>query len=96
MRIVWRAACAWASMTGMNEQLIRAIELADDGNWDEAHRIVQQFEDPLACWLHANLHREEGDLGNAQYWYRRAGKSSVDVAFAEERSVIRKVIEDGP
>lgn len=77
----------------MNSELIRAIELADAGEWDAAHRAVQPLEDPVACWIHANLHREEGDLGNADYWYRRAGKSRVDVPFSEERAAIRASLD---
>jgi len=59
----------------MPEDLLRAIDLALGGQWDAAHRVVQQDEaDPMACWIHAVLHKIEGDLGNSRYWYRRAGK----------------------
>lgn len=45
------------------------------GEWQGAHAIVQDLEgDPAADWVHAWLHRIEGDLGNAGYWYRRAGR----------------------
>ncbi|MDZ7266752.1 MAG: hypothetical protein ONB48_06795 [candidate division KSB1 bacterium] len=53
----------------------RAIALALAGQWDEAHRLVQPHEDDdLACWIHAVLHKIEGDSGNSRYWYRRAGR----------------------
>ena len=42
------------------------------GNWDEAHRIAQEIDGADAAKVHAYLHRREGDLGNARYWYRRA------------------------
>ena len=58
----------------MDQRLMDAIELALNGGWDEAHRIVQQHDDKVACWIHAVLHRIEGDKGNSEYWYRRAGK----------------------
>ncbi|HZS09840.1 MAG TPA: hypothetical protein VFD58_33750 [Blastocatellia bacterium] len=45
------------------------------GDWTTAHKIVQDIDDSRAAWVHAYLHRREGDEGNAQYWYRRAGKS---------------------
>lgn len=45
------------------------------GDWQAAHPIVQELEDPSACWLHALVHRLEGDLDNARYWYRRAGRA---------------------
>jgi len=64
--------------TGMNapkDELLRAIELALDGEWDAAHQLVQSHEDDAtAAWIHAVLHKLEGDLGNARYWYRRADR----------------------
>ena len=44
------------------------------GNWEKAHTIIQDIEDSTASWIHAYLHRKEGDAGNAGYWYRLAGK----------------------
>ncbi|MGR8942413.1 MAG: hypothetical protein ACU83V_02820 [Gammaproteobacteria bacterium] len=48
------------------------LHLIKAGDWDAAHHVVQQCADPLACRIHAYLHRLEGDLDNAQYWYDRA------------------------
>ena len=61
------------------QELIRAIDLALDDQWDQAHKIVQNIEDRTAYWIHAVLHKIEGDRGNSLYWYRRAGKTE----FAE-------------
>lgn len=58
----------------MNDELLKAIDLALGGKWDAAHQIVQQYEDGTGAWIHAVLHKIEGDLGNAKYWYRRADK----------------------
>lgn len=44
------------------------------GDWDTAHALVQNNQDTHSCWVHAFLHREEGDLWNANHWYGRAGK----------------------
>jgi hypothetical protein len=44
------------------------------GGWDAAHETVQDINDPHAAWIHAYLHRKEGDESNARYWYGRAGK----------------------
>ncbi|HEY0163280.1 MAG TPA: hypothetical protein VGB69_11420 [Edaphobacter sp.] len=44
------------------------------GNWDRAHEVAQEVEDASGSWVHAYLHRKEGDLANAGYWYRRAGR----------------------
>jgi hypothetical protein len=53
---------------------LAALWWAGKGNWDQAHRIVQDESDRDSAWVHAYLHRVEGDLGNAGYWYRQAGK----------------------
>ena len=53
---------------------LAALWWAAKGGWDEAHRIVQDEATADAAWVHAYLHRVEGDLGNAGYWYRRASK----------------------
>ena len=58
------------------QDLTRAVDLAIAGDWKAAHAIVQQNEeDTTSCWIHAVLHKIEGDAGNARYWYRRAGQS---------------------
>jgi len=62
-------------MRAINDELLQAIELALAGKWDAAHQLVQQHEDDAtAAWIHAVLHKMEGDLGNASYWYRRADR----------------------
>ncbi|MEZ4702725.1 MAG: hypothetical protein R2834_20495 [Rhodothermales bacterium] len=53
---------------------LRALWLASAGRWDDAHAAVQDETTAAAAWVHAHLHREEGDLSNAAYWYRQAGK----------------------
>jgi hypothetical protein len=54
--------------------LIRAADLLARGDWQAAHGIVQDDESPEGCWAHGIVHILEGDLGNADYWYRRAGR----------------------
>lgn len=53
---------------------LRVLWLARAGKWDQAHDQCQDLPDPAGAWIHAWLHREEGDLGNAAYWYARARK----------------------
>src|SRR5213083_783547 len=53
---------------------LTALWWAAKGKWDDAHKIVMHEETAEAAWVHAYLHRVEGDLGNAGYWYRRAGR----------------------
>lgn len=55
----------------------RVLWQAKAGRWDEAHDACQDLPDPAGAWIHAWLHREEGDYGNACYWYARAGKPAV-------------------
>ena len=58
----------------MQENLLQAVDLALADKWDAAHEMVQQYEDATAAWIHAVLHKIEGDQDNSRYWYRRAGK----------------------
>jgi len=44
------------------------------GDWEAAHQSAQAVDTPDGAWVHAYLHRKEGDAGNAGYWYRRAGR----------------------
>jgi len=53
---------------------LAALWWAAKGNWDRAHGIAQDQAGAEGAWVHAYLHRVEGDLGNAGYWYRQAGK----------------------
>jgi len=80
----------------MKDDLIRAIELAVEGRWDEAHRIVQQYEaDVTASWIHAVLHKIDGDLDNSRYWYRRAGRMEcVDREPMGELQAIKATMTD--
>lgn len=61
-------------MEGRQDELIRAVDLALSGDWDAAHAVAQRFESNAnANWLHALLHKIEGDEGNSRYWYHRSG-----------------------
>ena len=55
-----------------HDALAQALDLLDRGDWQAAHVIVQNESSELAAWLHGIVHTLEGDLDNAQYWYRRA------------------------
>ena len=62
-------------MSASKSDLLKAIDLALAGDWDGAHNLVQEFEsDSTASWIHAVLHKMEGDLSNSRYWYQRAGR----------------------
>ena len=85
-----------------NGQLIEALELLGSGGlkpgaeMEAAHEICQQHEGkPLFDWVHALIHRIEGDDGNAAYWYRRAGKTRHEGSREEEWRIIRAEAEAG-
>lgn len=62
--------------TGLTPEA-RALWLAKAGDWHAAHDLCQDLPDPAGAWIHAWLHRQEGDDGNAGYWYARAGRPAV-------------------
>ena len=67
---------------------VEALWWAAKGDWDKAHAIVMKDESCEAAWVHAYLHRVEGDLPNAGYWYRTAGKSVATGALDAEWNAI--------
>ena len=77
------------------DDLLAAIERALAGDWEAAHGIVQRDEaDRTAAWIHAVLHKIEGDPGNARYWYVRAGRlDCVDREPAAEFEAIKATLE---
>ena len=62
------------------------------GDWDAAHTLAQEQNDRHGAWVHAYLHRKEGDLANADYWYRRAGKSRPETSLADEWATIARTL----
>jgi hypothetical protein len=65
-------------------RLQEAVARALAGDWQAAHRIVQEYEaDPSAAWIHAVVHRMQGDLGNARYWYGRCGRALREAVATE-------------
>lgn len=68
----------------MDELIIEAVKHAQAGRWQNAHDIVQDIDNPNAYWIHAYLHRVEGDDSNAAYWYRRAGRAMPTTGTTQE------------
>ena len=64
------------------------------GEWDAAHDAVQD-DSPECAWVHAALHHEEGDLANADYWYRRAGRQRPAAAGRQEYEAMARQLLDG-
>lgn len=63
---------------------LKALWIEANGDWDTAHRIVQVRNDRDSMWVHAYLHRKEGDVGNSSYWYHRANMPMSTLSFDEE------------
>src|SRR5690348_4445017 len=85
-----RCSSKTKSMRAPKDQLLRAVELALAKKWDAAHNLVQQYEnDAIAAWIHAVLHKIEGDLGNSRYWYRRANR--LDCVEEEPRAELAAI-----
>jgi hypothetical protein len=68
------------------------------GDWEAAHEAAQREESAECAWVHAYLHRKEGDPGNASYWYRRAGrpvsKASLDAEWSQIAGQLLKEGQD--
>ncbi|MDJ0783597.1 MAG: hypothetical protein QNJ22_16600 [Desulfosarcinaceae bacterium] len=70
--------------------LLTALWWDRNGDWDRAHRIAQENPTELGSAVHAYLHREEGVLWNADYWYRRAGRQRPELSLEEEWALLLK------
>lgn len=69
---------------------LKALWFDAKGDWESSHNIAQDMHTPMGSWMHAYLHRKEGDRFNAGYWYRQAGRRYPEIALAEE---LRKMVE---
>tara|TARA_Y100001949_G_scaffold95286_1_gene80448 strand:- start:284 stop:520 length:237 start_codon:yes stop_codon:yes gene_type:complete len=67
-----------------NAIYLKALDLDKRGQWDAAHELIQDLPDKNAAWIHAYLHRKEGDQWNAEYWYKRAGQPVFAGSLDEE------------
>lgn len=78
----------------MNKSIyFKALDLEKAGQWDHAHRLIQSYYSMEACWIHAYLHRVEGELGNARYWYSRANKPMPSYGLEKEWDEIYRQME---
>lgn len=74
--------------------VLRALWHDAHGDWEAAHGCAQDDHSPLGSWMHAYLHRKEGDIGNARYWYSQAGRSVFNSTLSEEWEAIAKEVCD--
>lgn len=71
---------------------LKAMWFDVKGDWEASHNIAQDMHNSMGSWLHAYLHRKEGDRFNAGYWYRQAGKSYPEISLKDEMKVIVEFI----
>ncbi len=71
-----------------------ALWHAATGDWDRAHHLAQAQDDEAGAWVHAYLHRVEGDQANAGYWYRRVGKTPSGAPLQQEWDKIAAALLD--
>ena len=89
----FRASLSSTAPAPSLEPPLAALWWAAKGEWNKAHEIVMDEGSRDAAWVHAYLHRVEGDLGNARYWYRQAGRSPATGALdAEWEEMVRALI----
>ena len=91
----FRASLAAAEPPPTLSDAQRALWLDARGNWDGAHDAAQDDEGGVGDWVHAYLHRKEGDSGNAAYWYRRARKPVCRTSLDEEWAAIADALLKG-
>ncbi len=69
---------------------LTALWFEAKGDWQKAHTLIDSIADKNAYWVHAYLHRKEGDTWNADYWYTKAGKTRPGAALDEEWKMIAR------
>ena len=72
--------------------LLQALWYDAKGDWEAAHNLAQEVNTKDGSWIHAYLHRKEGDLGNATYWYHKANQPVCKKSLAEEWEEIVKAL----
>jgi hypothetical protein len=76
---------------------LQALWWSGKGRWELAHEIAQRVENGDGAWVHAHLHRVEGDLANAAHWYRRAGREVCSTSIdAEWRAISAEMLAARP
>ena len=89
----FKASLGAASPPATASALSRALWLDARGDWEGAHSIAQDVDDSDGARVHAYLHRKEGDLANAGYWYRRAGEKLFEGSLdAEWEALARRFL----
>ncbi|ACI92923.1 conserved hypothetical protein [Afipia carboxidovorans OM5] len=87
-----KASLAEATPPANLSQPLMALWWVAKGDWEQAHALAQKTPTADGAWVHAHIHRAEGDLDNAGYWYGRAGKPASSEALETEWDQIASVL----
>jgi hypothetical protein len=88
----FKASLSGAAPPAGLDRALAALWHAAKGDWTKAHELAQEQDDATGAWVHAYLHRVEGDQSNAGYWYRRAGKPHARAALETEWEEIARAL----
>lgn len=88
----FKASLADGAPPGGLAPAVQALWYAANGLWERAHETAQKRDDDAGAWVHAYLHRVEGDEDNARYWYGRAGRPVATAPLAAEWEEIAKAL----
>ena len=80
----YKASLQQSEAPSQLDKPLQALWYAAKEDWQQAHKLIQDEEDSKSAWVHAYLHRQEGDTMNAQYWYTRASRSMPDETLNQE------------
>ena len=75
-----------------NSIYLKALQLIKEDDWHQAHDLISEYDDENASRIHAFLHRIEGDLWNADYWYRRGGTTRPAMSISDEWEMLFKLM----
>jgi hypothetical protein len=88
----FRATLAFEEPPSVSVPLLIALWYDAKGDWDKAHEVAQSIHTARGSWVHAYLHRKEGDMSNASYWYARAGRDLPMIRLDEEWDKLAAVL----
>lgn len=73
---------------------LKALWHDGKGDWESSHNIAQDIHSREGSWIHAYLHRKEGDIGNASYWYSKAGRTMPKISLQDEwQSIVQELLK---
>lgn len=87
-----------SSLAGINppssiSAYLQALWYDGKEDWEKSHTIIQDINDKTASWIHAYLHRKEGDMWNADYWYSKAGRKRPEVSLTQEwENIVKELL----